>query len=292
MSHWETTAALSLAVMLGAGASNAGEDSETVTVTAGERYATSHAGQNWLLGFGYRDLWAEPIEVRVLDLEATAGGLSPVMRIGGLQTLGLALAGEDGRAYTFRSVDKEGLLVLPDGFKDTGLEYIIRDQVSSAFPAADLIAFGFADTLGVLHADVELVVMPDDPSLGEHRETFAGVLGTFYEFPTSGSFGSIEIYDDDDFIERTRAGEDYPDSRAFLRARLLDILIGDWDRHYGQWRWARIPNEALLTPIPEDRDQAFSRYDGLAMTIARAGGGPGLGSRGAVGLGTFRQDDP
>ncbi len=273
MSQWETTAVLSLAVMFGAGATIAGQESETVRVTAGERYATSHAGQDWLLGADYRDLWAEPIEVAVLDLEETAGGLTPVMRVGGLQTLGLALAGENGRAYTFRSVDKEGLLVLPDAFNDTGLEYIIKDQVSSALPAADLIAFGLADVLGVLHSDVELVVMPDDARLGEYREAFAGLLGTFYEFPTSGSFGSIEVYDDDDFIERTRAGEDYPDSRAFLRARLLDVLIGDWDRHYGQWRWARIPNEPLLKPIPEDRDQAFSHYDGLAMAIARAGGG-------------------
>ncbi len=246
---------------------------KTITVAAGEQYASSHAGQDWLLGFGYRDLWAEPIEVEVLDLGETGGGLSPVMRVGGLQTLGLALRGEDERAYTFRSVDKEGLLALPDGFKDTGLDVIIQDQVSSSLPAAELIAAGLAGAIGVLHAEAKLVVMPDDPRLGEYRETFSGVLGTFYEFPTAGSFGSSELFGDDDFLERLRAGTDVADSRAFLRARLLDLLIGDWDRHYGQWRWARLPGEPRLQPIPEDRDQAFSQYDGLAMTIARAGGG-------------------
>ena len=66
----------------------------TVTVTAGEQYLDSHAGLDWLLGVGYRDIWAEPFEAEVLDLESTAGGLTPVMTVGGLQTLGLALAGE------------------------------------------------------------------------------------------------------------------------------------------------------------------------------------------------------
>jgi hypothetical protein len=246
---------------------------ETRTVVIGEAYATSHAGQDWLLGAAYRDLWAEPIEVEVLDLGDTGGGLAPLMRIGGLQTRGLALTGQDGRSYTFRSVNKGALLVLPDGFRNTGLETIVQDQVSSALPGGELIAAGLARAAGILHAEPRLVVMPDDPRLGEHREDFAGVVGIFYEFPTAGSFGSTEVFDADELLERRAAGVDRVDSRAFLRARLLDLLIGDWDRHYGQWRWARLPGHSGLQPVPEDRDQAFSNYDGLALAIARAGGG-------------------
>ncbi len=249
------------------------QESKIVTVRAGERYQTSHGGQDWLLGYGYRDLWAAPIEVEVLDLEATAGGLTPAVKVGGLQTLGLALRGEDGRAYTFRSVNKQGLLALPDGFKDSGLEDVIQDQVSSSLPAAELVVASLARAVGVLHAEAKLIVMPDDPRLGEYRELFAGVLGTLYEFPTDGSFGSTDVFGGDDFLERLREGKDRADSHAFLRARLLDLLIGDWDRHYGQWRWARMTGKDRLQPIPEDRDQAFSKYDGLAMQLARAGGG-------------------
>ena len=29
------------------------------------------------------------------------------------------------------------------------------------------------------------------------------------------------------------------DARGFLRARLMDVFLGDYDRHEGQWRWAR-----------------------------------------------------
>jgi hypothetical protein len=28
------------------------------------------------------------------------------------------------------------------------------------------------------------------------------------------------------------------DEDEYIKARLFDMLIGDWDRHYDQWRWA------------------------------------------------------
>ena len=59
------------------------------------------------------------------------------------------------------------------------------------------------------------------------------------------------------------------DSRAFLTARLVDLLVGDWDRHRGQWRWARIPGHEKWQPIPEDRDQAFVRFEGLIVNAGR-----------------------
>jgi hypothetical protein len=35
------------------------------------------------------------------------------------------------------------------------------------------------------------------------------------------------------------------------------MLIGDWDRHYDQWRWAEYKKgQVIYRPIPRDRDQA------------------------------------
>ena len=30
------------------------------------------------------------------------------------------------------------------------------------------------------------------------------------------------------------------DEKEYIKARLFDMLIGDWDRHSDQWRWGRI----------------------------------------------------
>ena len=61
------------------------------------------------------------------------------------------------------------------------------------------------------------------------------------------------------------------DSRAYLTARLLDVYVGDWDRHADQWRWARFDegDARVWRPIPRDRDQAFSRLDGFLPWLAR-----------------------
>ena len=45
--------------------------------------------------------------------------------------------------------------------------------------------------------------------------------------------------------------------------------MGDWDRHRKQWRWAKLPGNPSWVPIPEDRDQAFSRYEGAALASGR-----------------------
>ena len=77
----------------------------TATVVAGEQYG-SPLGGTYFLGKDYRDLWTTEIRVPVLDLGSVAGGLEPVMRVGGQASQGLALRGADGRDYTFRSVNK------------------------------------------------------------------------------------------------------------------------------------------------------------------------------------------
>src|SRR4029077_16428910 len=53
--------------------------------------------------------------------------------------------------------------------------------------------------------------------------------------------------------------------KLVLRARLLDILIGDWDRHEDQWRWIKTKGEdgSVYLPVPRDRDQAFYTTSGI-----------------------------
>ena len=49
------------------------------------------------------------------------------------------------------------------------------------------------------------------------------------------------------------------------------MLIGDWDRHEDQWRWAEFKDgkKTMYKPVPRDRDQAFSKYDGFLLGAIR-----------------------
>jgi hypothetical protein len=262
-----------LALVLASATLTQGEP-RTQKVTVGPQYRAG-GFHRAMLGSSYRDLWTTPIEVEVLDLATEAGGLSVVKRVGGQQTLGLALAGRDGRSYTFRGLDKDPSNILPEELQDTFVDDLVHDQMAAQHPAGALIADEISRAVGVPTVPIRLVVMPDDPALGAVRPTFAGLVGTFAEYPTAtdtrhpGFEGAVEIVD---HLALYAKLAESPDERVavreFLRARLLDVLISDFDRHRKQWRWAKRSGDALWHPIPEDRDQAFARYEGLLVRAA------------------------
>lgn len=244
------------------------------TVAPGPHYRAGGFHRT-MLGSSYRELWSTPVTVEVLDLAREAGGLSVVRRVGGQQTLGLALAGQDGRSYTFRGLDKDPSNILPDELQDTFVEQLVQDQMSAQHPAGALVADELARAAGVPTVPVRLVVLPDDPLLGEERKTFSGLLGTFSEYPTAADARHPGFEDAAEIVDHTtlygklaKSPEERVAVREFLRARLFDVFVSDFDRHRKQWRWAKRGQDALWHPIPEDRDQAFARYEGLLVRAA------------------------
>src|SRR5689334_24876082 len=78
---------------------------ESVTDAAGERYQAG-ALHRWFSGGTYRDLWAMPIRVPVLDWQTYLGGLHPTKEGGGMQTKSLRLETTSGSEFVFRLADK------------------------------------------------------------------------------------------------------------------------------------------------------------------------------------------
>jgi hypothetical protein len=247
----------------------------TRQVTAGKEYETSGQHRRWF-GDGYRDIWATPFEAPVLDLAREGGGLEPVRQVGGLQTPGLAMRGGDGRSYTFRSLEKEPERLLPPDWRESWPAKMLRDATSGTHPGAAVMLPVLAEAASIPHTNPRLVIMPDDPKLEMFRATFANKLATFEEFPTAGSGtragfeGATEIISSTDLWKRWLEGPDNRiDSRALLRARILDLFVDNYDRRRGQWRWMRIPGRPSWVPLPEDPDMVFLRRDGLVNWAMR-----------------------
>jgi hypothetical protein len=264
-----------LACLVPVAIAQAGAETPTQTVVAGAQYKAGGT-HRCLFGSDYRDLWTTPVTLEVLNLQTEAGGLSPVRRVGGQQTKGLAMKGKDGKNYTFRGIYKDASDLLDEDLRGTVVESILQDQMAAQHPASEVIVRVLSDAASVPCPSWRLVVMPDDPALGQFQKDFAGAIGAFAEYPSAvtdtnpGFRGVTAIIDHLELYRRLEAGEgDRADVRALLRARLLDIFMGDWDRHRKQWRWAKFPGSPLWTPIPEDRDQAFSRYEGFVLDNAR-----------------------
>ena len=253
------------------------QGAKTHMVIIGERFRAGGL-KRWIHGSNWRDLWTTPIEVAVLDLDSVGGGLTPLRAGGAAQSISLHFIGKDGRRYTVRSLDKNPSKKLWDAFKNTVVEDTIQDLVSAHLPLGALVVDPLMEATGILHSKHTLVVIPDDPKLKEYREDFAGLIGMLQERPsegvdnTPGFAGSRQISGTDKLWERLeKTPRNRVDARAFLKARLMDFLINDKDRHYGQWRWARFPDGDSHTwlPIPEDRDKAFLGFTGFVMAVAR-----------------------
>ena len=234
--------------------------------------------KSWFLGRYYRDVWTTTFEVPVIDLEESAGGLTPIERGGGMQTTSLHLEGDDGYFYVLRSVDKTAERSLPVGFRDTFVESIAQDQISAMNPVGALLVPPLARAAGVLHPHPTLVIIPDSPRLGEFREEYAGLLAQFERKPDEDQsqaeqfgFAKNIVGSEKMFEKKADDNDERVDERAYARARLFDMLIGDWDRHDEQWRWAEFDTEhgKRFVAVPRDRDFAFVKFDGFLNRLGR-----------------------
>ncbi|OAQ41879.1 hypothetical protein A5893_01815 [Pedobacter psychrophilus] len=248
----------------------------TKYVAVGDRYKASKSKQK-IFGEHYRTVWATPVTIPYLDLTKYTGGLKPLQLGGGNQTTSLRFQGNNKIQYQFRTVDKDPSALLPEGFRPTFADDIVQDQISSAHPFGALAIPGMATAIGVFHTNPELVYMPYSRLLGPYLQEVGGRIGiieirpdedlsAFKEFGYTKNAVSTET-----MYEKLKEDNDNSvDQKSFLTARLFDLLIGDWDRHEDQWRWAEFENKgkgSVYKPIPRDRDQVFTKFDGLLPKI-------------------------
>lgn len=241
------------------------------TVVPGKQY---DAGWFHELFWGahWRDVWTTPVKVGIVDMNKYGGGLTPTEKGGGLQTKALKFKGADGKEYKFRSLDKDPKKTLPVDLQESVAKDIIQDQISSSNPYSGFVVNEILDSLGIYHSDYTLVIIPNDPKLGEYQKEFAGLLGMMEIVPDEKQFeGSDKVTGTVKLLDRfNKEFDESVDGKAYLKARLLDIYFSDWDRHKDQWKWVRYEegNRKVYKPFPMDRDQAFSKFDGLLPWIA------------------------
>ena len=232
-----------------------------------------------VLGRHYRSLYYEPVEVPVLMIDTIFGGLNPYRRGGGMTTMSLHTEGGDGRLYQLRSVRKNPAQLLPSLLEKSFAADIAKDQFTAIHPYAPLTLPPMQSELDLYHADPFLYYVPKQKGLGDYNTNFGGEMYWLEQRPDedwSGTRffgGSKEIISNSDMRELlTDSWKNYADQENFVRARLFDLLIGDWDRHRDQWRWAAFEEEDGRTryvAVGRDRDQVYGNYDGWLLGAAR-----------------------
>ncbi|MGV3539692.1 MAG: hypothetical protein ACO1OQ_07775 [Rufibacter sp.] len=243
---------------------------DSVVVSAGRHYQISKIGQ-FFLGEHYRQVWATPVKAKVFRMQEQKGGLQIEKLGGGMQTTSLTLTDSAGRRFALRSIDKDPIEVLPPFWRKTVAGSFVRDQISATNPYAAMVVAPLAEAAGIFHTTPQLVyVLPADQDFKQYSHQFGNKLFLMEEKFTSKEsltkqFGAAtDLIDTEEMLARHYRSNRYKiDQWAYARARLLDLLISDWDRHEGQWDWAEYKQgtETWYKPVPKDRDQALCKYD-------------------------------
>ncbi len=228
--------------------------------------------KRFFAGSHYRKAWNTPVWVPVLNTDKLHGGLTYVKRGGNKQSLVVNVKDRNEQVFTIRSIQKNPVKALPMHMRNRLISKVARDQVSSMHPTAFLIIPKLAEALRITHTHPELFYITSDTALRDAQPLFAGRLVMVEEkyeghFFLPGYDGPVKSYKTEEAIDAIKQDPHLKvDQRALLRARLLDMILGDWDRSEDQWKWllkVSPDSSKLLIPVPRDRDQAMVLMDGV-----------------------------
>ncbi len=244
----------------------------------------------WAWGEHYRPIYSRKIQAPVLFLDSLPHNLRALRAGGGNQSRTLRLINDQEHEYNIRELRKSAVRfiqsAIPDHYirdymRNTIAEDIVQDFYTTAHPYAPFAVGDLLDAVNIYHANPEIVYVPKQKRLGRFNETYGDKLYMFEEhvgdenktFETFGNADDI-LSTSDMLLEIRDDNQAKIDEDLYIRARLFDMLIGDWDRHADQWRWSKFEQEdgtELYKPIPRDRDQAFPKYDGPIIQLLKFG---------------------
>jgi hypothetical protein len=248
--------------------SQSAQGMDSVRLPASNKYKHPGFFVRLAIGNNYRHDWEQPVIMPLFDISKEQGGLTIIKTGGGHQTKGLRMVSADSTEWSLRSVDKSVSKFIPKLLKHSFFERCAQDMIAASHPYSCLATAGLAKATGIITPDPKLVYLPNDTSLGVYRKDFADEIYFFEQHHPLLPDTKPESMED--LLENLQKdSRNIVLQRALLKARLLDMITGDWDRHQGQWRWGKYDSSGVTWyyPVPGDRDQSMFRAKGMLVKM-------------------------
>lgn len=233
-----------------------------------------------LWGERYRKDYGTKVTAATVQLDTLFGGLKAVRKGGGNQSKSLRLVNPEGKEYVMRALRKNPIQFLQATafknqylnqlYQNTFAEQLLKDGFTGSHPYAPLVVGPLAEAANIFHTNPQLFYVPKQKALQSFNTDFGNELYIIEERVASNHkdvdcFGETSkiISTKDLFLKLRKNANHRVDEIQYIRSRIFDMLIGDWDRHEDQWRWKvfKKGDAIIYKPIPRDRDQAFSIMD-------------------------------
>ncbi|HEA30604.1 MAG TPA: hypothetical protein ENH91_11515 [Leeuwenhoekiella sp.] len=249
----------------------------------------------FLWGDRYRKYYTKPVSAEVVKLDTLYGGMKIIKQGGGQQSSSLRMVDPQNRQYNMRSLRKNSIKALgaqlpaitfeADSYENTVADDLFSDFFTTSSQYMQLPIYPLAVAAGVNHSRPRLFYVPKQRFLGRFNQDYGDQLYFIEERPSEeqknfegynqadpkkeGKVGDFESTTD--MLQLIHEDEKYSvDQETYIRTRLFNLLLGDWDRHQDQFRWIEYTisdDNVRFIPVPRDRDNAFPKFGGVVLPI-------------------------
>lgn len=229
-----------------------------------------------IFGKHYRSVFGIEFPVEALDLQKR--NIKPIRENVDLQTVNLRLQNKDN-AFVMIPVRKSATQLIQsiaykneyvaNDFENTFTQKFINDFQTTQHPFYPLIVPNIAKLANVNQLKSSLYYVPKQELLKEYNENFGDEIYLLEQYPivkdTLSDFTTTE-----EVLKKIVENKHHKiDREQYIRARLLDMLIGDWNRNEAQWSWKKSieGQDTIYTPYSKTREFIFPKYDGLFFNL-------------------------
>lgn len=227
---------------------------------------------NKLWGMHYRPLYYKPVSVRAASLQSLFGGLSIEQQIPKMH--GLVLNDEGENLYFLRplggstSFMESGFfrhIYHPEDFKDTYLGDFISEAYTIAHPYAFIASGQMADKLGLLSFNPDVVYISETAECDTIADgsSLKNKMVAIAEIPGIDKYKYVSSTEK--LVDTLHLSHAYTlNQEKYIRTRLFDMLIGDWNKIPESWNWLGVErNDSIIyEPVVVDRSYGFTKVEG------------------------------
>ena len=245
-------------------------------------------------GAKYKDAYSQPVTAQVASLDTLYGGLRVIQESKGTDYNSLLLTDKNGNRYRMRAMGKNALQISrklvfedndnkPADAEKADVPTVKGQSVNfytATHPYAIMAIPDMAQAINIFYTTPQLYYVPKQKRLGDYNKNFGNDLYLISIEPSEKSEGGglFKYPDDvettDDILIKLRKTNNVQvDEENYIKSRLFDMLIGDWDREPNHWQWAEFYNrykKNVYVPIPTNRDNAFSSFEGNIFDYTRS----------------------
>lgn len=228
---------------------------------------------NYLWGEHYRKLYSIPITVPSVTLQTLWGGVKVVEQATDFKGLllenrrqQLCLLKPLGGYTTFLESNFFQEVYDKKVFKNTYLDQFIGDAYTIINPYTFISADYLAKTAGLSSNNSRIFYLPEHST----RDTvadgtpIADKLVSVIDVPDFNTRPNVLLTDQ--LLDTIRVNKNYQvDQSLYIRERLLDMMLGDWNKIPENWNWlGQAKGDSILfAPIVIDRNHSFTKVDGI-----------------------------